>query len=598
MNNIKDLYIKRADSFNKRLNEIKRKQLVLSILRLIDFIAILVSVFYLPRFSVLLCIITSVLIFTVFLLMVKKFSFYNYRINHLEKLIQINKNEIDALNFDYEAFEDGAEFIDHDHPYSFDLDIFGAGSMFQYLNRTSTFHGKMKLSGWLSKVNTNADEVIHKQNVIKELASRVELRQNFQATGQIFTETRSDYEDVIGWLSEKDIINHKKVYYFLSYFFPILTLISVGLTIVDFDRFPVLIMVFLFQLLFVGLHLRKTNRLHSLIGKKLGLLKKIFRLLAYIENEDFHSENLISIQDQLKSGQSDAHTIIEKISKIVTAFDNRLNLIAGVMLNGLMIWDIQCILRIEAWKKRFKELIPVWFNIIGEFDAYSSLANFSFNHPDYCFAEPVDDTVVSLTEAEHPLIPDNERVCNNFEISKKGDIVIITGANMAGKSTFLRTVVLNLVLASHGAPVCASKLKFRPMNLFTSMRTSDSLKKNESYFYAELKRLKEIIDLLKSDNEIFIALDEILKGTNSADKQKGSKEILRQFIMLDGSGLIATHDLDLAGLEQEYPDKLINKCFEIEIEGTEIFFDYKLYDGITRKMNATLLMQQMGIVPE
>jgi len=211
---------------------------------------------------------------------------------------------------------------------------------------------------------------------------------------------------------------------------------------------------------------------------------------------------------------------------------------------------------------------------------------------------PDPDVILDFKKAGHPLIPSATRVDNDIGLKGQGEFVIITGANMAGKSTFLRTVGVNLLLGMAGAPLCAQSARFSPVEIFSSMRTSDSLQKNESYFYAELKRLSELLEKLEKGNTLFIVLDEILKGTNSADKQKGSRIVLEKIIRLNGAGLIATHDLDLAELEKEYPDNLRNKCFEIEMDGDKIHFDYRLYDGITKKMNALLLMKQMGIINE
>jgi DNA mismatch repair ATPase MutS len=229
-------------------------------------------------------------------------------------------------------------------------------------------------------------------------------------------------------------------------------------------------------------------------------------------------------------------------------------------------------------------------------DALISLSTFHFNFPGYCFPEFRDGEVMVAEELGHPLIPDEQRICNDFSIPSEGTVVIITGANMAGKSTFLRSAGINLVLAMTGAPVCARRLVLKPAKLFTSMRTSDSLLHHESYFYAELKRIKTIVDELAIDRHTLVILDEILKGTNSDDKHKGSLAVLEKIFALGGTAIIATHDLELAKAEKDYGGRLINKCFEIDIDGATVSFDYKLRDGITQKMNANLLMRQMGII--
>lgn len=235
--------------------------------------------------------------------------------------------------------------------------------------------------------------------------------------------------------------------------------------------------------------------------------------------------------------------------------------------------------------------------MLGQVDAFISLGNFSFNNSSYIFPSVSEETIIfSASKLGHPLIKSSERVSNDFDIPGNGSIYIITGANMAGKSTFLRTMAINYILAMAGAPVCANSLNFRPVKLFTSMRTSDSLSNHESYFYAELKRLRLLKTHVDNSEPVFFILDEILKGTNSLDKTLGSKLFIKRLIESGGTGLVATHDISLSEMEAEYPGKIYNKCFEVEIDGENIRFDYILRDGVTHKMNAALLMKQMGIL--
>jgi DNA mismatch repair ATPase MutS len=262
-----------------------------------------------------------------------------------------------------------------------------------------------------------------------------------------------------------------------------------------------------------------------------------------------------------------------------------------------LLWDYICIFRLEKWKAGFKDLFPVWLEMLGEVDALISFSNYAANNPDFTYpAISIDNTVISAKNLGHQLIEANKRVCNDFKLERHGIICIVSGANMAGKSTFLRTIAINFILGMAGAPVCAEKMSFIPLKLFTSMRTTDSLSNNESYFYAELKRLKLLKAKIENGEPVLFILDEILKGTNSADKSLGSKLFLGKMIELGATGLIATHDTSLGELENSWPDQIINKCFEIEIEGENIKFDYKLHNGITRKMNAAFLMKQMGIL--
>ena len=223
--------------------------------------------------------------------------------------------------------------------------------------------------------------------------------------------------------------------------------------------------------------------------------------------------------------------------------------------------------------------------------------NFSYNNSNYTFPEISDaEFYLSIKEGGHPLLYKDQRINNDFSVTDLKKITIVTGANMAGKSTFLRTIGVNMVLGMTGSPVCAEKFVFSPIEIFTSVRTNDSLHKNESYFYAELMRLKKITDTLKSGKKLFIILDEMLKGTNSKDKHIGSYALIEQLIKLNASGLAATHDIQLGKLAEKYPNNISNKRFEVEIINDELVFDYKLKDGISQNLNASFLMKKYGII--
>ena len=320
-------------------------------------------------------------------------------------------------------------------------------------------------------------------------------------------------------------------------------------------------------------------------------------LLIMFENESFASPYLNEIKLNISGKKTSSSFAVRKLGRLIQAFDSRMNMIAGFFLNGLFLWDYHCIYRLEKWKSEYKTLFPLWLEMIGEVDAYISLGNYSFNNPGFAFPEKsLNLDVFVAKNLGHQLIDESKRICNDFILEKKGTVCIITGANMAGKSTFLRTIAVNYILGMIGAPVCASELRFTPMKLFTSMRTTDSLSDNESYFYAELKRLKALKSGVENHEPVFFILDEILKGTNSADKSTGSKLFLNRLIESGGTGLLATHDTSIGMLESDHPGVIINKCFEIDLDGDYIKFDYKIQDGITQKMNAVFLMKQMGFL--
>jgi DNA mismatch repair ATPase MutS len=337
--------------------------------------------------------------------------------------------------------------------------------------------------------------------------------------------------------------------------------------------------------------------IHNALTRKYNFLSSMKGLLLAFEYESFTSLVLNDIKLNISGPGASAADSVRKLGRLIQAFDSRNNMLVGFVLNGLFLWDYRSIYRLEKWKSENKTRFPVWLEMVGQVDAYISLGNYAFNNADFVY--PVQSgnlNIFSAKDLGHQLISNSKRVCNNFTLGKEGTVCIISGANMAGKSTFLRTVAVNFILGMTGAPVCASDMSFMPGKLFTSMRTLDSLSENESYFYAELKRLSNLKFMVDEGEPVFFILDEILKGTNSADKSTGSKLFLQRIVESGGTGLIATHDTSLGKLESDFPGMIINKCFEIEIDGENIKFDYKLRDGITQKMNAVFLMKQMGIL--
>ena len=350
------------------------------------------------------------------------------------------------------------------------------------------------------------------------------------------------------------------------------------------------------QLLLPLSFMGKINVVQAKMGRKVELLNKYESLLKLIENQNFECKDLNTYKDKLKSKLSTASEAFKQLKKLVRALDNRNNILIGVIANAYISWDIQVVLRMERWRNEKRNELPQWLDVIYEFDFLSSFGAFSYNHPEFTFPFiKQGDFYLEMENAGHPLINSTVRVDNNITIDGHKQLLVVTGANMAGKSTFLRTVGVNMILALAGAVTCARKMTITPIELHTSVRTSDSVQKNESYFFAELKRLKSIIDRMQAGEKLFIIIDEMLRGTNSKDKHHGSEALIEQLIRLNGSGLIATHDIALGSLADKYPENVRNYRFEVEIENNELHFDYKLKTGISQNLNATFLMKKMGI---
>lgn len=510
-------------------------------------------------------------------------------------LILTLKQELEACNGKHSSFDVGIEFTDPTHIYATDLDIFGNHSLFQALNRTTSFLAKSTLSAWLLNPLHEKKELLLRQEAVKELSSLPDWRLHMRTHGLLADENPNDLDSLSHWLKLNPLFAGKR-FQVAIWLIPVLSVSSIVLLSVGILTYQLFLIYLLMVLGFAGFYAKRINHRHMMLSRKVELLEKYADRFRMVEDTAFKSDYMLKHQQSLQQNNQTASGSIHNLGHITASLDTRLNLLAGFVLNFLMLWDIRQMHRLEQWQQTHQNLAPVWFNTLAQMETLASIGAFSYANPEFIF--PVIDEAkfsVSAEDAGHPLIPSLGRVDNTIQISGEGRFNIITGANMAGKSTYLRTIGVNMVLALCGAPVCAKSFTCYPATVFTSLRTTDSLSSNTSYFYAELLRLKALIDRLNAGEKLFILLDEILKGTNSADKQAGSKALLTQLIGLNASGFIATHDLELGSLATTFPERVRNFHFESEIKGDELFFDYKLKPGIARNMNATFLMQRMGI---
>jgi DNA mismatch repair ATPase MutS len=372
--------------------------------------------------------------------------------------------------------------------------------------------------------------------------------------------------------------------------------VSLGLWISGTTGYSPFVLSSLLQVITGLTHARTSNAIHDHLSRKSKMVNKYAALLSLVESESFASPALQQLQQQLCTGNTRSTDSLRQLKKIVDALDVRQNIVMASVLNTVLLWDIQVIRRTETWRAKYKAAFDQWIEVLAEFDAFISLAGHARIYPNHVFPVLESGTRnIDAVQLGHPLIPANKVVANDYTLQGKPAIDLLTGANMAGKSTFLRTIGVNLVLAMAGAPVCAKSFTFSPILLFTSLRTNDSLQENESFFYAELKRLQQLILLYEQGDTVFFLLDEILKGTNSKDQHEGSRALIQKLLTLKGKGIVATHDVELSVLEEEYPVSIRNICFEITIREDKLNFDYTLRKGVCRTMNASFLMKKMRI---
>lgn len=591
-----DYYAQRLTTTETELHQVKQRITRISLLRVILFIAGvagLITFFHSESWKIILTVCCTFLPFF-FLLKIHDRLFR--RRDWLETQARINREELQALTGDNSCFDEGKEFVNPEHPYSFDLDVFGNRSLYQMINRTCTTFGKDRLATWMQHHLKDKQSIEERQQAVRDLGCRPDFREQFRVTGLIFHGQASDGEEIRTWAETPCQYLHAFWVKAFIWGVPAINVILLAAGLADFISMTWFGLSFmLFVIISFGI-IKRATMVQETYGKRLKTLNSYARLIALAKKEQWESALIQKLMERLNlDGKSPVDALMQ-LSKELDRLDLRNNQLLYVILEGSIFFQLRQIVRIERWKERYGRFVMDWLSVVGELDALCSLGTFAYNHPDYAWASIADTPFCfQATAMGHPLMPARQCVKNDASIPSRPYFLIITGANMAGKSTYLRTIGANYLLACIGAPVCCERLTLYPAQLVTSLRTSDSLSDNESYFFAELKRLKRIIDLLNEGQELFIILDEILKGTNSSDKQKGSFDLIRQFMKLKANGIIATHDLLLGKLATQFPGQIRNYCFEADITNDELTFSYKLREGIAQNMNACFLMKKMGI---
>ncbi|WP_338791543.1 hypothetical protein [Bernardetia sp. MNP-M8] len=594
---------------NQIFSKFKNQSRLIATIRLVYFFAALVVLYFLLNEGWQIVTGSSFLLFFGFIFLVKLYQKSEQKRNYWKTRITLLEKENERLEYNFENLDDGMEFYDVLHAYIKDLDIFGQTSLFSYISRTHTSVGRSFLANWLSE-KTDEKTITKRQEIVKELAQdskkSTELRLDLQTTAHLSEETPKEYAQLKKWLQSEDSFLESKVLNIIRFVLPLITVLSWVATFMGFVTYILPVFLSLAQLGIVGSMFPKLQMTYDTVGKNIPFLQKYASLWEIIENATFQKEETKTLQNDLKGSSKAA----QELAKTLELFEYRMNGVAFMFLNGLFLWDIHFAIKLEKWRKEHKNDTPKWVETLAEFEALFSLASFSFNHKEYIFPtisvlnmngseQKVTENAFEIVEMSHPLLKQEVRIANDFTAKNIREIALITGSNMAGKSTFLRALGINMVLACAGAPVCATKFDFVPMLISSSMRIIDSLEKGESSFFAELKRLKQILDILeeadKKGEYNLVLLDEILRGTNSKDRYLGSVAIIKQLLKLPATAFIASHDIELSKLEAEFPDKITNYAFEVENMETGLHYPYKIKKGVCQNTNAVFLMQKMGI---
>ena len=540
---------------------------------------------------------------------------------YVSTLYEVNETFIKRLKGEWRLFEDtGEDFVDENHSYSYDLDIFGKGSLFQWINVAHTYTGRKKLKDILTEKPKDEQNIYDRQSVVKELAPKICFRQRLETEGKIISQNAQDPKELFLWIKERNnyiIQNHIIWALRISSIVTTITTLTLVVRIINyllaalfninesvpkiFYLIPYYIPVFFIFIQCIILRIKKEDRLKNLIiaEKYKDNIKTYRNMLRYIEKHKFKSKYIINLCEILynNNGGQSASKQIDAFSKICEVISSRRNMLYSI-LNPILMIEYHLTISIELWKIKSGNDFEKWVNTIAELEALCSISVIKCDNPEWCMPNIVTESSKIISKKMgHPLLGE-KRVCNNLNMEDSCQVMLITGSNMAGKSTFMRTVGINIVLAYTGAPVCAEQFYCTIMDLYSCMKVSDNLGQSISSFYAEILKIKNIVKASKEGKKVLFLLDEIFKGTNSKDRHTGAMILIKQLSKVGNLGFVSTHDLELGEMANYKNSKIKNYHFSEYYKNNEIHFDYKLKVGVSPTRNAIYLMQLAGIEVE
>lgn len=585
------VYQERADRFRAEKKQLSQQLSLNSLLRLVFFLLFTWFIYtaFRQRFEGL-ALVYALLCIATFLFWVSRAGTLKQRIAFQQQLILINENEISILAGKPSSFEDGTDVL-RSQGFANDLTIFGKNSLYHVLNRTGSKPGKQKLAAALLIPSLNKLQIEEQQACVQELSDKIHFRQTLLAHTILLKEEEALPQMMAGLPENAGAVLQQRPWKQLAWIWPITGILVISYSIWV-DQYTWLLLFTVLGLLLLSLVLGKISLLYNHISKKSYLFTQYAACFDWICAARLQHPGLQQKQQRL----AEAAGAFRKLSRLTGVFDLRLS-VFSFFVNGLFLSDLICALAYLQWNKRYQSSFKDWFDAMGEMEMLNSLANFHYNHPSFVFPAIVtDQLVISATGLGHPLMKTDTAVCNDFSIGDPAKLHLITGSNMSGKSTFLRAVGLNMVLAQIGAPVFAQGFSCRPVRILTSFHHIDSLEESTSYFYAELTCLQTIIQSLAGPEPALVLLDEVMRGTNSTDKHDGTALLIKKILQQHCLTLIATHDIELGILATQYPGQVENFCFESEVTDTGLHFDFRKRNGVAQSKNATYLMKQMGIV--
>lgn len=588
-------YTAEKERYETQLGQLKKRHSLYGWLRLGIILLTGGLAFYLFTFSLVAGWLAIIAGITIFLVLVSRDTDISKEILTTRHLLELNEEELRIGAGDYGHRYDGSAFTPGEHDYAGDLDILGKASLYQYINRCHSEQGRQRLAHNFL-YGLPLAEVLERQAAVTELAPLYQWRQRLEAMCRQTPVTFRTGKDVERWLSLDEEHFSGTAWNYIIPIYTAISLASAVAAIMGLIPSAVFGVLFLGYFVFSGSLSKRAMQSYGYLNGIVKEMETMRQVIQWIEQKEFASPLLTRLQASVKAGNTQAHVQIRELKEILNRFDLRGNALVFIFINSFLLWDARQMRALNQWRRRNRQQVGQWFSLVAEMEVLHSLATLRLNQPAWVW--PTFSAAHFMfvgKEIGHPLIPEGRRVTNSLAVSGTAKVSLITGSNMAGKSTFLRSLGVNVLLAQMGAPVCAQQLEVSPVRLMTSMRIADNLAENTSTFYAELKKLKTIIEAIRRQEKVWVLLDEVLRGTNSMDRHTGLKALIRQIINHDAVAVIATHDVEVAALADDHPGSIENYHFDVQVDGEELYFDYKLKEGVCTSLNASILMKKIGI---
>lgn len=565
-------------------------------LRLVTLLACLYVTYLMVKIPKhLMIVLVALIAYSAFIYLVYKHQKVKEKLESYESMRLINEKYVKRLNGEWHHFEDrGEELIDESHPYALDLDILGERSLFQKINTTHTWYGRKRLAQILLGAGFEEDTLVERQKAVKELMQDLDFCQKIEgATSKRkkvqqsptrlldYVKTESTFLKSNRWDKVVAILPWITVSVIVLGYFLKSSVLGIGAIILMLGGYG-------FQFFYA----LRISAIKSVLSSALYDLNEYVHILEVIKEEEFTSPYLKELSNRLFNEENSALSCLKELEKISSRSNVTYQPIVAIPLDAILLWDLKVVLRLEAWRKTYRDEIEHYLEAIGELESLISLSVLGHMEEQMVFPL-VEETgkYVKGIKLGHPLINKETRVCN--DVNMENEIFVITGSNMSGKTTFLRTIGINLILAYAGAPVVAEYLSCSKMEIYTSMRIRDDLTHGISTFYAELTRIKKIIEAAKTSKQMLFLIDEIFRGTNSADRIIGATSVVKALDHRGSIGAITTHDMELCQLSES--GKVANYHFSEQYTEDTIKFDYEIKEGPSTTTNAKYLMKMVGI---